>query len=332
MSDESELRLTIKQSSSLLSLSLGRSSLAARGRRDAAALAAMIPFSEEGLFERTLRLAEQGDAEAQCYLGYMYRIGFGVDQGLCDAFKWYRRAAEQGNGDAECNLGIMYRNGIGVEQSYWEAVTWYRRAAQKGVTVAETELATMYGIAEIVTELAELGDADAQCVLGETYRTAASGEDDAEAIKWLRMSAEQNNARAQNLLGVMYQTGHGIEQNFVEAAVWYRKAAENGNAAAQANLAEMYRSGAGVNRDYREAFIWYVKAAAQDQSYAQFQVGTMYRYGVGVEGNDQEAAEWYRKAAENGEAAAQYNLGLMYESGNAQLRFASSVSEPFTGP
>ena len=42
-------------------------------------------------------LAEQGDAEAQNNLGYMYNEGHGVPQDEAEALKWLRKAAEQGN-------------------------------------------------------------------------------------------------------------------------------------------------------------------------------------------------------------------------------------------
>ena len=134
MNDEPQLHITVRHSDSVLILSPARSGLVARGRKDAAALAerACPQSEEEGLFEKTRRLAEQGDAGAQSYLGYMYRSGLGVEQDYAEAVKWYRKAADQGDGDAQCNLGVMYCSGLGVEQDYAEAVKWYRKAADQG--------------------------------------------------------------------------------------------------------------------------------------------------------------------------------------------------------
>lgn len=58
-------------------------------------------------------LAEQGHADAQNMLGYMYRFGEGVDPDYALARKWYRLAADQGNPSAQNNLGVMYRLGLG---------------------------------------------------------------------------------------------------------------------------------------------------------------------------------------------------------------------------
>ena len=47
--------------------------------------------------------------------------------------------------------------------------------------------------------------------------------------------AEQGDAAAQCLLGVVYAQGLGVPQDYKEAAKWYRLAAEQGHAAAQRN-------------------------------------------------------------------------------------------------
>ncbi len=76
-------------------------------------------------------LAEQGDAAAQFYLGFMYETGQGVAQDDAEAVKLYRRAAEQGDADAQNNLGLMYEYGEGVAQDYVQAHMWYSLAASR---------------------------------------------------------------------------------------------------------------------------------------------------------------------------------------------------------
>ena len=49
----------------------------------------------------TLKAAEQGDADAQNYLGWMYSHGSGVCKNKVEAVKWYRKVAEQGDSDAK---------------------------------------------------------------------------------------------------------------------------------------------------------------------------------------------------------------------------------------
>ena len=83
-------------------------------------------------FKISLPLAEQGDAEAQFSLGFMYDHGQGVPQDYAEAVKWYLKAAEQGYANAQYNLGLMYKDGQGVSQDYVQAYMWLNLAAKKG--------------------------------------------------------------------------------------------------------------------------------------------------------------------------------------------------------
>jgi TPR repeat protein len=51
--------------------------------------------------------ADQGPAEAQYSLGYMFVQGRGVAQSDVEAARWFRKAADQGHADAQYNLGIL---------------------------------------------------------------------------------------------------------------------------------------------------------------------------------------------------------------------------------
>ena len=56
-------------------------------------------------------LADQGNAEAQYALGFMYDRGQGVPKNHAEAAKWWRLAADQGNTFAQFNLGSLVRRG-----------------------------------------------------------------------------------------------------------------------------------------------------------------------------------------------------------------------------
>ena len=74
-------------------------------------------------------------------------------------------------------------------------------------------------------------------------------QDDGEAVRLFRLSAEQGNANGQNNLGVMYKNGRGVVQDDGEAVRLFRLSAEQGNAAGQHNLGVMYKNGRGVVQD-----------------------------------------------------------------------------------
>ena len=93
--------------------------------------------------------------------------------------------------------------------------------------------------------------------------------------------AEGGDTTAQWNLGVMYDTGVGVPQDYKEAVKWYTKAAEQGDVDAQWNLGSsndtdaqnnlgragrcMFDNGEGVVQDYKEAFQWFTKAAEQGE-------------------------------------------------------------------
>ena len=68
----------------------------------------------------------------------------------------------------------------------------------------------------------------------------ANGEgvprNDAEAVKWYRLAAEQGHANAQNNLGVMYSEGRGVQRNFAWAVYYQAHAARQGNTIAANNI------------------------------------------------------------------------------------------------
>ena len=51
--------------------------------------------------------------------------------------------------------------------------------------------------------------------------------------------AEQGNAKAQSLLGVMYRRGQGVARSPVRAFLWLSRAAKGGDAKAKAELHEV---------------------------------------------------------------------------------------------
>ena len=135
-----------------------------------------------------LPLAEQGDVDAQYYLGLMYNVGEGVAADNAEAVRWYRRAAEQGDPYAQDSLGTMYDFGEGVPVDDVEAVRWYRLSAEQNYVGAQYSLALMYDYGEGVAL------------------------DYAEAVKWYRRAAEQDYAAAQYNLALMYAYGDGVPE------------------------------------------------------------------------------------------------------------------------
>jgi TPR repeat protein len=84
-----------------------------------------------------------------------------------------------------------------------------------------------------------LGIAGAVAGPWEDGMAAYNRGDYVPAIRLFRPLAEQGNAKAQNLLGVMYRRGQGVARNSVRAFVWFSRAASRGDASAKVELREV---------------------------------------------------------------------------------------------
>jgi uncharacterized protein len=84
-----------------------------------------------------------------------------------------------------------------------------------------------------------------------------------DAVKFLTPLALRGNARAQALLGFMYENGYGAPQAYTAAADLYVQAAVSGNPFGQAMLGLMYDKGHGVPQDFVLAYKWLNLAAAR---------------------------------------------------------------------
>ena len=91
-----------------------------------------------------IKLAEQGDAEANFALGGVYYFGLGVQQDYAKAIEWYKKAAAQDHAGAQFALGGVYNFGLGVRQDYAKAIEWYEKAAAQDHADAQFFLGIMY--------------------------------------------------------------------------------------------------------------------------------------------------------------------------------------------
>ena len=181
------------------------------------------------------KAADQGDAAAQYNLGVMYANGRGVTQD--DA---RRCVVPQGRRPGERPRAVqprrMYANGHGVPQDYAEAVSGTARPPTRVSRGAmqprrmyatargchRTMLKRRSGIARPPTR----GRGGGRTTLAGCTKTGGgSGENDVEAVKWFRKSAEQGHALAQFNLGMAYEDGRGVPQDFVKAHTWFNLAA-----------------------------------------------------------------------------------------------------------
>jgi TPR repeat protein len=87
-----------------------------------------------------------------------------------------------------------------------------------------------------------LGSADAVAGPWEDGMAAYNRGDYAPAIRLFRPLAEQGNAKAQHLIGVMYHKGEGVARNSVRAFAWFSLAAAHGDRDAKAKLHDVSKT------------------------------------------------------------------------------------------
>lgn len=158
------------------------------------------------------------------------------------------------------------------------------------------------------------GGEEAESLL-EEGKSAYNGQRYEAALHPLEGAADKGNSEAMTYLGLMYDRGYGVAQDYNEARQWYQKAADKGNALAMKNIGNLYVDGHGVPQDYQQARQWWQKSADAGSADAVNNLATSYSNGQGVPRDYQKARDLFRKAADAGSAMAMANLGTLYERG-----------------
>ena len=79
-----------------------------------------------------------------------------------------------------------------------------------------------------------------------------------EAYEALWPAARSGNAEAEELIGVMYALGLGVDQDYTRAFDWYLRASLKGHQGAQSGIGWYYETGLGLPApDLVRAFLWY---------------------------------------------------------------------------
>ena len=83
-----------------------------------------------------------------------------------------------------------------------------------------------------------------------------------EAHEALWPAARSGNADAEELIGVMYAMGLGVERDDIRAFDWYLRASMKGHPGAQSGVGWYYEVGRGMPApDLVRAYMWYVLSA-----------------------------------------------------------------------
>ncbi|RDH83713.1 MAG: hypothetical protein DIZ80_06115 [endosymbiont of Galathealinum brachiosum] len=186
-----------------------------------------IYFSDvsAGIFRFQIKLAEQGNPEAQYKVGEMFEMGTGVSKDAQKAQVWFEKAAAQGhkksgykllyleiqsNGlndftksqlgklrqeaasgsaNAQYFLGKMYSAGVGVPKSLNNALTWLNKATFNGVPEAEHEAIS------VEEELARIREREAKKRAGALEASKKRKAEDAR-LKAVKQKEDEKKRKA----------------------------------------------------------------------------------------------------------------------------------------
>jgi hypothetical protein len=127
--------------------------------------------------------------------------------------------------------------------------------------------------------------------------------------------AQTGDHQAEFALGLAYELGEGVPQDYGQAANWYSKAAKAGYAPAIASLGYLHQVGKGVAQDSAAGAALHKQAAEAGDLRGQFFLAVAYTNGLGVPQDAREAARWYHAAAKAGDQQSQLILAMMLHKG-----------------
>lgn len=263
-------------------------------------------------------------------IGKMYEYGLGVTQDYSSAIEHYKLSE---NKYAFFALGNIYKYGSGVETDYAKAFDYYMRSlsSKGGMPFASYAVGQAYELgqgvekdlssahnfyAEALNGLEKVftknHDDNISYKIGMMYLNGKGTDIDLEcAEKYLLLSADSNNYKAQYMLGKLYQSDN--KKDLQKAEKVLIKGAENAQdktGLCEYSLGKLYLS----QERYDKAVSYLERSAAKDNYYAAYTLGKLYQ----EQFNDNALAEKHlMHAAEHKDdvmGTAAYRLGKLYLS------------------
>lgn len=120
-------------------------------------------------------------------------------------------------------------------------------------------------------------------------------------------------------LGLLYDTGRGVEPDLQKARELYQLAADAGWGVAYSNIGDLYRLGLGVEKDETKALAFYDQAIAKDNEAALGRKALMLAEAHKQGDDPRPVVTALLQAASRGEAIGSVELGLAYLNGRFGL-------------
>ncbi len=277
-------------------------------------------------------MVENGDTLAWYYLGLNYLLGHielssstgtkytGIDE--AKGIDWLQKSAETGNVSAMLILGRYYDS----RKLYEDAIKWLNKSEENEYLVCKKngnvyeeyartryEIGLLYRDRETVQDYSKArkhfeqatnirgGNVDAMCDLGLLYENGQGVQQDYEKAKdWYEKAVINGSVIANRLLGNLYMKGNGVEKDYKKAYQLFNEAIDKGDNEAKVLIAKMYYHGYYVDKNPSRAFDMLLEIVKNDDMYsadAMQLLSACYRYGYGTGIDNKEAEYWLQQAA-----------------------------------
>lgn len=185
-------------------------------------------------------LAEQGNPNAQYYIGYMYYYGQGIKQNKSLGVAWIKKSAKQGYEKARRANKVLYtqrkktKNLLAKKQNNKAVASKQSLPKQKKNSHSNKKLTFKKQPSKQVhtnNHLTKAQRADFKKAIEKAIEKAKkyySNKEYAQTFTTLKPLAEKGDSEAQYSLGYLYLYGEGVKKDEKRAIFWINKAANQG--------------------------------------------------------------------------------------------------------
>lgn len=221
----------------------------------------------------TKMLHEKSYPRYTATLAWLYNHGYGVEIDLQKAKKLYEQAAKDGYDAGYYYLAWLYYSDKETKDTkfiridYKEALKYLKKGAQKGHSNSINLLGLFYekgygvkkDIQQAIAYYKQVANYNTYAAfhLGRYYR---DNKEYKKAIKYFEISSRSNKSNALVELGIIYESGLGVDKDINKAIKYYEKAYSNTkDKSASYNIALIYHYGKGRQKiDLKKAKQWYL--------------------------------------------------------------------------
>ncbi len=217
------------------------------------------------------------------------------------------------NNEKKAIAGLLQlaRSDNKAAQSYWLTYRlWYVHTS-----ISEEDTGFITAILPWLKVQAVLGQVYAQRNLGTILLFGVEGNNDEDAIYWLKKAAAKKDGWALVVLGWCYKNGWGKKIKPKRAVDYFEKASVYVPSEAAYALGVCYAEGSGVKKNHKHAAALFEKAAQLGHIMANSRLGVCHYKGKGVRRNYSRAIEHFTLAADAGDSNSTFNLGVCFAKG-----------------